>query len=155
MVALIPAPADCEVRSVMTYLNAQSIAPIEIHHQLCQQSFPAPCCTKLSRSICCSENCSPGGCQSNLHQNTKQSACISIDKCGPLFLHLKKFLSCQRQHFQNDRVSEIVSQSSYNPRRQTSTTQGYKSWPHGMTNVSILEVNLLKNSSTLDWSLFL
>ena len=37
----------------------------------------------------------------------------------------------------------------YNPRRQTSTTQGYKTWSHDMTNVSILEVNLLKNSSTL------
>ena len=26
---------------------------------------------------------------------------------------------------------------------------GYKSWSHGMTNVSIPEVNMLKNSSTL------
>jgi hypothetical protein len=34
MKALIPAPADCEVRSVIKFLNAQSIAPIEIHHQL-------------------------------------------------------------------------------------------------------------------------
>ena len=39
--ALIPTSADCEVRSVMKFLNAQSIAPIEIHRQLCQQSFPA------------------------------------------------------------------------------------------------------------------
>ena len=42
-----------------------------------------------------------------------------------------------------------MSHSGYNPRRQTSTTQGYKSWSHGMTNVSIQEVNMLKNSSTL------
>ena len=28
-------------------------------------------------------------------------------------------------------------------------TQGYKSWYHSMTNVSIPEVNMLKNSSTL------
>ena len=35
--------------------------------------FPAPCCTELSPSIC-SENCAPGGCQSNWHQNTKHSA---------------------------------------------------------------------------------
>ena len=27
--------------------------------------------------------------------------------------------------------------------------QGYKSWSHGMTNVSISELNMLKNSSTL------
>ena len=32
MEALIPAPADCEVQSVIKFLNAQSIAPIEIHH---------------------------------------------------------------------------------------------------------------------------
>ena len=41
-----------------------------------------------------------------------------------------------------------VSHSGSNPRRQTSTTQGYKSWSHGMTNVSIPEVNMF-NSSTL------
>ena len=34
MEALIPAPADCEVRSMI--FNAKSIAPIEIHRQLCQ-----------------------------------------------------------------------------------------------------------------------
>ena len=32
MEALIPAPADCEVRSLIKFLNAQSIAPIEIHN---------------------------------------------------------------------------------------------------------------------------
>ena len=42
-----------------------------------------------------------------------------------------------------------VSHSGSNSKRQTSTTQGYKSWSHGMTNVSILEVNMLKNSSFL------
>ena len=31
MEALIPVPAECEIRSVMKFLNAQSIAPIEIH----------------------------------------------------------------------------------------------------------------------------
>ena len=31
MKALIPAPANCEVRSVIKFLNAQSIALIEIH----------------------------------------------------------------------------------------------------------------------------
>ena len=35
MEVLIPAPADCEVRSLIKFLNAQSIAPVEIHHQLC------------------------------------------------------------------------------------------------------------------------
>ena len=37
----------------------------------------------------------------------------------------------------------------YNSRWQTSMTQGYKSWSHGMENVSIPEVNTLKNSSIL------
>ena len=32
MESLIPAPANGEVRSVIKCLNAQSIAPIEIHH---------------------------------------------------------------------------------------------------------------------------
>ncbi|KAJ4443868.1 hypothetical protein ANN_05655 [Periplaneta americana] len=32
----IPAPAECEVRSVMKFLNAQGIAPIEMYRQLCQ-----------------------------------------------------------------------------------------------------------------------
>ena len=32
MEALIPAPADYEVRSVIKFLNEQSIASIEIHH---------------------------------------------------------------------------------------------------------------------------
>ncbi|KAJ4444382.1 hypothetical protein ANN_06174 [Periplaneta americana] len=36
MDAPIPAPATCEVQSVMKFLNAQGIAPIEIYRQLCQ-----------------------------------------------------------------------------------------------------------------------
>ena len=36
MEALIPAPADCEMWSMITSLNSQSIVPVEIHRQLCQ-----------------------------------------------------------------------------------------------------------------------
>ena len=43
----------------------------------------------------------------------------------------------------------ILGQTGSNPRWQTSTTQGYKSLSHGMTNISVPEVNMLKNSSTL------
>ena len=43
----------------------------------------------------------------------------------------------------------VLAHSGSNPRRQTSTTQGYKCWSHGVKNVSIPEVNMLKNSSTL------
>jgi hypothetical protein len=42
-----------------------------------------------------------------------------------------------------------LSHSGSNPRRQTSTTQVFKSWSHGMTNVSIPVANMLKNSWTL------
>ncbi|PNF28924.1 hypothetical protein B7P43_G18320 [Cryptotermes secundus] len=40
MEALIPTPADCEVRSVIKIFNAQSIVPIEIHRQLCRVYGP-------------------------------------------------------------------------------------------------------------------
>ena len=63
-----------------------------------------------------------------------------------LFLQLKKFLSGHR--FQYDR-RRIISHSGSNPRRQISTTKRYKAWSHNMTNASIPEVNMLKNSSTL------
>ena len=36
MEGLIPAPAGCEVWSVIKFLNSESIAPIEIHRQLWQ-----------------------------------------------------------------------------------------------------------------------
>ena len=55
-----------------------------------------------------------------------------------LFLHLKKFLPSQHIFRMTERW---VSHNGSNPRRQTSTTQGYKSWSHSMTNVSIPEVN--------------
>ena len=42
-----------------------------------------------------------------------------------------------------------VAQCCSNPRRRTSTTQGYKSWSHGITNISISEVKMLKNILTL------
>ena len=43
-----------------------------------------------------------------------------------------------------------MSHSGSNPRRQTSTIQGYnKSLSHDMTYVSVPEVNMLKNSSIL------
>ena len=46
-----------------------------------------------------------------------------------------------------------MSHSGSNYRRKTSTTQGLKSCPHGMTKVSYPEVNMLKSSSTLAVSL--
>ena len=86
MEALIPAPADCEVQSVIKFLNKQGIAPIEIHRTTLWSLFgnelwrivasqlrnSAVAFRRLSWSACCSEN--SGGFQSNWHQSTKQRA---------------------------------------------------------------------------------
>ena len=36
MKVLIPTPADCKVRYMIKFMNAQGITPMEIHLQLCQ-----------------------------------------------------------------------------------------------------------------------
>ena len=66
-----------------------------------------------------------------------------------LLLHLKKFLSGQCQRFQNDREAETSVTQWFQPQAGDFYDTGYKSWTHDMTNVSIPEVNMLKNSSTL------
>ena len=62
-------------------------------------------------------------------------------------LHLKKFLSGQR--FQNDRVSEMSFTQWFQSQAVDFYDTGYRRWSHGMTNVSIPEVNKLKNGSIL------
>ena len=47
------------------------------------------------------------------------------------------------------REMSVTHSSGCSPRQQTSTTLRNKSCSHGMTNFSIPEVNMLKNSSTL------
>ena len=66
-----------------------------------------------------------------------------------LFLHLKKFLSGQRQRFHNDREVEMSVTVVPIPGGILFPTQGCKSWFHGRTNVSFLEVNMFENCSTL------
>ena len=61
-----------------------------------------------------------------------------------IFLHLKKFLSKQCEHFQNDREVEMSVTQWF----QSQVAQ-FKSCPHGTTNASIPEINMFKNSSTL------
>ena len=54
MEAHIPTPADCEVRSVIKVLNAQSMPPIEIHHSgllFGEFRVQIPMLTKLRRLI--------------------------------------------------------------------------------------------------------
>ncbi|KAJ4436753.1 hypothetical protein ANN_16885 [Periplaneta americana] len=52
MEALIPSPAACEVRSVIKFFNAQRIAPIEIHRQLCQVYGPKIMSKQMVRRWC-------------------------------------------------------------------------------------------------------
>ncbi|KAJ4441395.1 hypothetical protein ANN_11250 [Periplaneta americana] len=52
MEALIPSPAACEVRSVIKFFTAQSIAPIEIHRQLCQVYRPNITSKQMVRRWC-------------------------------------------------------------------------------------------------------
>ncbi|KAJ4451673.1 hypothetical protein ANN_03143 [Periplaneta americana] len=52
MEALIPSPAACEVRSVIKFFNAQSIAPIEIHRQLSQVYGPNIMSKQMVRRWC-------------------------------------------------------------------------------------------------------
>ena len=49
MEALISGPTNCEVWSVMKFLNAQTIALIKIHHQLCQVYGP----NVMSKQMAC------------------------------------------------------------------------------------------------------
>ena len=36
MFKIIEGAADCEIRSVIPFLNARNVLPSEIHHQICQ-----------------------------------------------------------------------------------------------------------------------
>jgi hypothetical protein len=33
---MIKRPADCEIRSVIRFLNARNVKPADIHHQICE-----------------------------------------------------------------------------------------------------------------------
>ena len=111
MEALIPALADCEVRSVLKFLNAQGIAPNEIHRQPFQQSFPAdylvaqnchgaPVVQKIVRQVGAKAT-------DTRTQNKAKRMESALTAVVNLFLHLKKLLSYQRQGFQNDRQAQM------------------------------------------------
>ena len=65
-----------------------------------------------------------------------------------LFLLFKKFLPEQQQRFQNEREEEM-SVTVVPIEAEDFYDTGCKSWFHGMTNVSIPEVTMWKNSLTL------
>ena len=65
-----------------------------------------------------------------------------------LFLHLKKLLSGLRQRFGNDREAEMSVKVVLIPGGRVLRHRVQHLY-HGMTNVSIPEVNILKNNSSL------
>ena len=103
--ALIPAPADCEVRSVIKCLYAQSIAPIEIHRHL----FLVHDHTRLH------VNTSPAGFGWEVFNHNPPYSPDLAPSDFHLFLNLNKFLSGQRQRFQNDREAEMSVTVTPNP----------------------------------------
>ena len=97
MEALIPAPAHCEVRSVIKFLNAQSIVQTEIHHQLCEvYGHTARRSTHLLQEFSWEV----------FNQHPSYSLDLAPDD-SYLLSHLKKFLSGQHQCFQNDTEAEM------------------------------------------------
>ena len=95
MEALIPAPADCEIRLIIKFLNAQcadrnSSAVLRLWLHAARRS--AHLLQKFAWEMFNHDPpYSPDLAPSDFH----------------LFLHLKKFLSGQRQRFQNDREAEM------------------------------------------------
>ena len=129
MEALIPAPGDCEVESVIKFLNAQSIAPIEIHRQLCQVYGHI---WLNGQHISCSS--SAGWWLIIIHPIAWTSHPVisifsyTLRNCCPASISISRMTERQKwvsQWFQSQ-AAEF-----YNT--------GYKSWPHCKTNVSIPE----------------
>ena len=84
-------------------------------------------------------------------QNTQQSALShQWQYCGPSFLTPQEIPVLSTSAFSEWQRGghECHTVQWFQSRRLTSTTQGYKSWSHGMTK-SVPEVRVLKNSSTL------
>ena len=133
---------ECKEHSA--YLNSSSAVPAIISRR-----FLAPCCIKLSRSTWCSENCASGWCQSKWHQRAKQSARSQHWQLWSIFSYASRNSCPSAPVFSEWQSGRDECQSGSNSRRQTSTTQEYKSWSHGMRIVLIQEMDLLKNSSTL------
>ena len=135
MEALILTPADHEVRSLIKLFNIQSMAPIKIC-QLCQvyghpwlDGQHISCrSSAVRRSII-------------IHPIARTSRpVISI------FYYTSRNYCSANIAFSEWQRGGDECYSGSNPRQQTSTTQGCKSWSHGMRNVPIPEVNMLKSS---------
>ena len=136
MEALIPVPT--EVWSMINFLNAQSIVPIKIHHQLCEVYGH----TRLDGQLVSCRS-SAGRCLIIIHP-------IAWTSCPVIAI-----FSYTSRNFCPDSISVFkitewqrwVSQSFQSQVADFYDIR-YKSWSQNMTNVLILKVNMLKNSST-------
>ena len=143
IVALIPAPAECEVQSAIKFLNAQSIVPIEIHRRL-RQVYGH---TRLEGQ----------------HISCRSSAGMHLTIIHPIARTSRLVISIFSYISRNYcPVSVSVFRMKGSQRRLSQWLQslaaefydtGYKNLSHGMTNISIPEVNMLKYSSKLNVSL--
>ena len=152
---LSPTPSDCEMRSVINCLYAESIAPIEIHRQLCQiyghtwfDGQHNSCISSAGRYIII------------FHHISRTSRPViytfsytSKNSC-PVSVNVFRLTDRRRwvlQWFESQAADFCDS--------------GYKRLSHGMTKILIPEVNMHKNSSILpvpasinlsiNWVLFL
>ena len=133
--AVIPAPADCdqvfERKERSADRKSSSALPGLWPHTALRSTHS--CRSSAGKVLNHSPPYSPDLAPSDFH----------------LFLHLTKFLFGQRQRFQNDREAEMSVTQWFQSQAADFYNTGYKRWSHGMTNVSIPEANMLKNSSTL------
>ena len=135
--ALIPTPADCEVRSLIKVLKnkqrgMRNAGVVLLHDNVRPHADRrlTHVLQEFSWEVFNHPPYSPDFALSDFH----------------IFLHLKKFLFGETQRFKNDRGEDgchIVFQTQTADFCDT----GYKSWSYGMTNVSILNMNMLKNIS--------
>ena len=120
---LIPAPADCEVQSVIKFLNTQIIAPIEIHRPVGLQSFTADFPLVVARNCHGAPNV-----QKIVRQWVpKNKAKRSIDNWPIFFYTSRNYYPISISVFRMTERRRFVLNNGSNVRRQTATTQGYKS----------------------------
>ena len=117
--ALIPAPAGCEMRSLIKFLNAQNIQPIEIDHQLCQVYDH----TRLDGQHI-SYRSSAGRCSIIIHPRAWTSRPVIFS-----FSYTSRNYCPVASTFSEWQRGWDEYHSGSNPRKQTSTTHDTKDGP--------------------------
>ena len=119
--------------SVITFLNAESIATDTrtFLTMMTATSFWTASSQVMKRGL------------HTLSQKPSSSQCIGITVDLRAKWNSKDYVSVESD------VHGVLRQSGSNPRRQTSMTQDIKVGPTVWQNVSVPEVNMFKNSSTL------